>query len=112
MNLIEKESAIRAIEEKAYGVGSVARTYYERAIKAIDDLPIRAAEADAPEVPKWTPADKKPKRKGLYLCYMVVGAEEWQEVCMYEGKGKWADLDGHSDTAEVFAWMPLPEKPE
>ena len=39
MNLIEKEAAIQAIEQKAYGVGGMARTYYERAIQAVLETP-------------------------------------------------------------------------
>lgn len=113
MNLIEKEAAIRAIEQKAYGVGGVARSYYERAIKAVDDLPIRAAEADAPEVPKWTAAKTKPKRKGQYLVYIVCPNGDWAEVADYEGKGKWSSLAEAMDVTEfVTHWMPLPDKPE
>lgn len=115
MNLIEKEAAIRAIEQKAYGVGGVARTYYERAISALDDLPLRNGE-DTINPMTWHVAKERPKKKGEYLVWIVCSAGDWMEVCEYKGRGKWASLCGEVDeedvTLYVTHWMPLPERPE
>lgn len=111
MNLIDRDIALYQLKVRADMSGGIAKTTFERAIKIVNDVPVVDVE-EKKETPKWTPVKTKPKKRGLYLCYMNVGQpEDWFEECQYIGKGEWCDLDGNGVTGEVRAWMELPEKP-
>lgn len=109
-NLIEKDTAIKALSEKARETGGLGRGYFEKATRIVESIPVVDVETAEKEAPRWNTG--RPKKKGLYLCYMILTEDrEWQEVCSYVGRGEWQDLDGFGNTNEVAYWMQLPEKP-
>lgn len=111
MNLISKEETINVLAARAEEVGGIGKAYYERAMQIIAAMPLAETKQEAKEEPAWTPANKNPRRKGLYLCFCSFEDNEWMDVCNYIGKGEWIDYDGISVTGEVVSWMHLPEKP-
>lgn len=107
MSLIQKEKAIEAIEQRAADAGGMARTYYERAIQAVLEVPEVVVEKKAAE---WKTGN--PRRKGRYLTHIICPEGVWLEIDKYEGKGKWVNPWSGDDASDyVQHWMELPDAP-
>lgn len=113
MSLINREEAVYTLGVRANESSGLGKVYLERAMQIIAAMPEAIVE-EKKEVAeaKWTSVDTKPRKKGAYLCLMIVGDKKWHEVGMYEGKGNWSDLMGNSTTQEVAYWMALPSTDE
>lgn len=110
MNLISKEETINVLAARAEETGGIGRSYYERAMQIVAAIPDTEVKQEA--AAEWTPANKNPKKKGPYLCFLKnSNGGSWQEVCEYRGKGQWASLDELDASIVVKFWRPLPENP-
>lgn len=115
MNLISKEETINVLAARADEVGGIGKAYYERAIQIVAAMPLAETKQEVKEAePEWIAADKNPRRKGLYLCFMQNSNDHgtWHEVCAYHGKGMWTTLLDEIDASKVVKyWRPLPKEP-
>ena len=111
MTLISKEETINVLAARAEETGGIGKAYYERAMQIVAAMPLAETKQDVKEKPAWTPVNKNPRRKGLYLCFCGFENNDWIEIFRYVGKGDWVDYDGYARTGEVAYWMPLPDAP-